>query len=214
MTSLQKSVSYQHTNSYETLNQLTKKTENIWIVFHGMGFLSRYFLRFFKDLDPTKNYVIAPQAPSKYYLKEDFKHVGASWLTKENTLSEMDNLNNYLDEVLKAENIPENKKLIVLAFSQGVSVATRWLKQKKLNFDRLILYAGGIPKELTKEDFQFVNFNTSKIKAVYGNKDEYINKQRLVLEKEKMQKLFQGKAEIQVFNGGHILKPELLSQFV
>lgn len=80
-----KRVFYRTSNSFETCNALTDRTKNVWIALHGMGYLSRYFLRSFQSLNPVENYIIAPQAPSKYYLKNDFKYVGASWLTKEDT---------------------------------------------------------------------------------------------------------------------------------
>ena len=99
----EKQVSYQITNTYSTLNKHTSKTKNVWLVFHGIGYLSRYFLKYFKDLNPEENYIIAPQAQSKYYLNNKYTHVGASWLTKENTEEEFENVLNYLKEVFKAE---------------------------------------------------------------------------------------------------------------
>ena len=82
-------------NTYETLNDFTDETKNVWIVFHGIGYLSKYFLKYFDELNPLDNYIIAPQAPSKYYLNSSYKHVGASWLTKENTETEINNNLNY-----------------------------------------------------------------------------------------------------------------------
>jgi hypothetical protein len=49
---LEKQVSYKTTNTYQTLNSYSDTTKNVWIVFHGLGFLSRYFLRHFEILDP------------------------------------------------------------------------------------------------------------------------------------------------------------------
>ncbi|MGB3152211.1 MAG: esterase, partial [Maribacter sp.] len=136
-----KSITYNSTNTYETLNELTGKTKNIWIVFHGIGYLSRYFLKYFDELPREENYIIAPQAPSKYYLKNEYKYVGASWLTKENTDQEIKNVLSYMDALLEAEQISENSNLIVFGFSQGVSIALRWLAKTKLNCSKLILYA-------------------------------------------------------------------------
>lgn len=85
MNPTEKQVSYNITNSYCTLNERTSKTKNVWIVFHGIGYLSKYFLKYFKGLDPEENYIIAPQAASKYYLNGKYTHVGASWFTKDNT---------------------------------------------------------------------------------------------------------------------------------
>lgn len=82
MTNIEKELTYKTHNTYSTLNSLKSTTENVWFVCHGMGYLSRYFLKYFQVLDADKNYIIAPQAPSKYYLSPKFKHVGACWLTK------------------------------------------------------------------------------------------------------------------------------------
>ena len=50
MNSEEKEITYQTSNSYSTLNQLTERTKNVWFVCHGMGYLSRYFLKYFKEL--------------------------------------------------------------------------------------------------------------------------------------------------------------------
>ncbi|WP_438961251.1 hypothetical protein [Nonlabens sp.] len=49
-----KTVSYQHTNSYEILHPVTANTENIWICFHGLGYLATYFKRYFQNMDAAK----------------------------------------------------------------------------------------------------------------------------------------------------------------
>jgi len=121
MNSTEKEISYQTTNSYSTLNTLTQHTKNVWFVCHGMGYLSRYFIKYFEALDADENYIIAPQAQSKYYIPPKFKHVGSSWLTKENTIQETENVMRNFDAVLDAENIPSNVNLIVIGYSQGVS---------------------------------------------------------------------------------------------
>lgn len=211
---MEKTVSYSTKNTYVTLNELTSKTKNVWLVFHGIGYLSRYFLKYFKGLDAQENYIIAPQAPSKYYLKNEYKYVGASWLTKENTAAETDNVMNYIDAVLDAEQIPPNYNLILFGFSQGVSIATRWVIRRKINFKSLILYAGGIPNELKKEDFDYLDWHSSKVKIVYGNADEYMNRERLKTEKNKIENLFQKNAEIISFVGGHEMKSEIIETLI
>jgi hypothetical protein len=101
--STEKQVLYTAKNTYDTLNKFTDKTKNIWMVFHGMGYLSRYFIDYFSELNSDENYIIAPQAPSKYYQDKAFKRVGASWLTRENTIAETENILNYVDAVYKNE---------------------------------------------------------------------------------------------------------------
>ena len=173
----EKEITYTTRNSYSTLNTLTEHTRTVWLVFHGMGYLSRYFLRYFKTLNTEENYIIAPQAPSKYYIQPKM-HVGANWLTRDNTKADTENLINYIDAVLEAEALPENVNFIVLGYSQGVSIAMRYIAKRQLACDQLILHSGGIPKELTANDFTHLSKQT-KVKLIYGTEDEYLNDNRI-----------------------------------
>ncbi len=210
MNQVEKNVSYQAQNTYVTLNDLTSKTNYIWVIFHGIGYLSRYFLKYFDGLDPEKNYIIAPQAPSKYYLNGQYKHVGASWLTKENTDTEIGNLMSYLDGVMANEDFPENCKLVVFGYSQGVSIALRWVAQRAIHCDHLVLYAGGIPNELTRNQLKHL-VDPCTIKIIMGDKDEYLTRERLKEERKKIDLLFQGHAQFQFFDGGHEVKKEIIN---
>lgn len=196
-----KKISYTTENSYHTQGQYDKKTDTVWIVFHGMGYLSKYFIRYFKEL-PSSHYVICPQAPSKYYQGTQFKHVGASWLTREDTKVETTNVINYVDAVFNSEIPTTPKKLIILGYSQGVSIATRWIATRKIQCDHLILHSGGIPVELKQEDFSYMNNNT-KVTYLYGDRDQYITKARKTEEHLKGTKLFGEKLETIVFKGTH-----------
>ncbi|WP_339654591.1 esterase [uncultured Maribacter sp.] len=207
-----KNVTYKSANTYETLNVLNKDTKRVWIVFHGIGFLSRFFLKYFNELPVNENYIIAPQAPSKYYLNGEYKYVGASWLTKENTEQEKTNLFNYLDAVLANENIPKSCELIMFGFSQGVSIALRYLTHSKLQCNKLVLYAGGIPTELTKYDFQYLA--NTEIISIIGNSDEYLTPDRLIEEKNKLVKLFGDSVRKINFNGVHEVKKEIINNLV
>ena len=202
---MKKQVSYTTVKTYETMNELGVNTKNIWFLFHGIGYLSRYFLKHFNGLAKDENYFIAPQAPSKYYLNNEYKNVGASWLTKEETELEIENLLAYLDQVHLAENSPE-KQLVVFGYSQGVSIAARWVARRKVPCKKLIFYAGGLPNELNAEDFEFLGDQTD-IVMIYGDEDPYLIPKRLDGEKEKLNLLFGGRARTVVFKGGHELVP-------
>lgn len=249
MPSVEKTIHYTTTNSYSTLNSLSDTTENIWVVLHGIGYLSRYFLRHFEGLPADKNYIIAPQAPSKYYLGKAYTHVGASWLTQEDTQQEIKNVMTYLDAIMVSENIPVNSeillatnenppstsenvsgadenidvivkkpaaghKLIVFGFSQGVSIATRWIAQRKIECHQLVLYAGGIPNELRPPDFEFLRKNGTQVKILVGDQDEYLNEERRKSESEKIERLFGGQAKTTLFEGGHEMNRELIKGLV
>lgn len=198
----EKPVLYTTSNSYSTLNSFTPKTKNVWIVFHGMGYLSRYFIRYFSDLDPEENYIIAPQAPSKYYQNKTFNRVGASWLTKENTTAETENILRYIDAIYEKEIQERDANLIVLGYSQGVSIAARWVARRKIQCAMLILHSGGIPNELKPGDFAFLEPRT-KVVYLYGNRDEYITEARKTEEQLKGSNLFKERLEVRVFEGTH-----------
>jgi predicted esterase len=214
MSKINKEVSYQTTNTYETLNELSDKTKNIWIVLHGIGYLSKYFIKYFDKLNTEENYIIAPQAPAKYYLKNQYKYVGASWLTKENTIVEISNVLAYLDAVYTAENLPEDRNIIIFGFSQGVSIATRWIATRKIKCSKMILYAGGIPKELTSEDFDFFKEQDTSVSVFVGNKDQYLTTEVMKHESKRILELFNGKAQQQIFDGGHEVKKEIINSLV
>ncbi|HEX9825890.1 MAG TPA: esterase [Flavobacteriaceae bacterium] len=206
-----KEISYTTTNSYSTLNTLTAHTKNIWFVCHGMGYLSRYFLNYFEKLEATENYVIAPQAQSKYYIPPKFQFVGASWLTKENTIKETENVMRYFDAVFEAEAIPKDKHLIVVGFSQGVSVAMRYIAKRQLHCQQLILHSGGIPKELTAKDFKFLKAN---VHLIYGKNDEYLNEDRMLEEKNRAFELFGDAVTIIPFEGKHEVNVDLITNLI
>lgn len=214
MVKQEKQVSYQTTNTYETLNEFTHKTTNIWIVLHGIGYLSKYFIKYFEGLNTDENYIIAPQAPSKYYLKNEYKYVGASWLTKENRVLETVNVLAYLDAVYAAEEFPKDCNLIVFGFSQGVSIATRWIASRKIQCNQIVLYAGGIPKELTPKDFDFLDYTKTQVSVLVGNKDQYLTAEILKYENVRIEELFHGNAKQQIFEGGHEVKKEIVEKLV
>ena len=213
MNSTEKEISYTSSNSYSTLNTLTSKTKTVWLVCHGMGYLSCYFLNYFAELNSDENYIIAPQAQSKYYIAPKYKHVGSSWLTKENTIKETENIMRYFDAVLKAEQIPKNVNFIVLGYSQGVSVAMRYVVKRNLFCNQLVLMSGGIPKELIAKDFDFLNGKT-KVSLIYGTQDEYMNKERMTYEKQRVHELFGNDVTIIPFDGKHIVNVELINNLV
>ncbi len=207
-------VSYTHTNTYSTLNTLTRKTKNVWFVFHGMGYLSKYFIKYFKDLDPTENYIIAPQAPSKYYQDKKFKYVGASWLTKENTALEIENVLNYIDAVWQSESVHwqgRDVRLIFMGYSQGISIITRWIARNKQQCDYLLLHSGAIPNELVPDDFSHLA-QTTPVTYLYGDKDQYINEARKTEQQLKGTKLFGDRLNVQVFDGVHEVNSAFLGK--
>ena len=205
-----KKVSYQTTNTYSTLNELNSDTKNIWIVCHGIGFLSKYFISYFKDLNTDENYIIAPQAPSKYYQTKAYKYVGASWLTKENRDLEIENVLNYLEAVMDLENLPKDKNIILLGFSQGVSIVTRWMAKRKILCNHLVIHSGSIPTEFDASNFSYLpNLKTT---IICGDNDEYLTPSKIEAQLTYAQSIFPNSPELIKFNGRHVMHPGSLEK--
>jgi len=212
MNTREKEISYQTTNSYSTLNDLQPQTKNVWLVFHGIGYLSKYFIRLFDHLNEDENYIIAPQAPSKYYKGDDYRRVGSSWLTKENTRTETENVLTYIDSIMEYEEIPSTVRLIVLGYSQGVSIASRWIARRKITPHAFVMISGGFPKELKKEDFNFIS-NETKITHIVGDKDPYFEIAKVDEEKIRVQKILPT-IQFKTHPGGHELDPKTLEDII
>lgn len=204
-------ISYQTQKTYSTLNEMDKNTECIWFVCHGISYLSRYFIKYFSELDTEKHYIIAPQAPSKYYQDKRYKHIGASWLTREETQMEMQNNIAFFNEIYNKEIKPHpDIKLIILGYSQGVSVAMRWIAHTKIDCESLIIHSGGIPEELKPEDFEGLSL---KPYLVYGKSDPYIDSERAKTEHQKALNLFGDCLKVIAFDGVHEVSREVIKHF-
>lgn len=208
----EKEISYKTSNSYSILNSPDPKTKTAWFVCHGMGYLSAYFIKYFKDLDSNNNYIVAPQAPSKYYIQPKM-YVGANWLTKENTLHDTENIMTYFDAVFEVEKLLNYPRLIVLGYSQGVSVALRYVARKKIDCNHIVIHSGGIPKELKPKDFSHLS-STTQIHLVYGTEDEYLDPKRIEIETLRAQELFGNKLSIHPFEGKHEVHTDFINQLL
>lgn len=204
--SMEKEVSFKTNKTYSTLNTIDKN-QNIWFACHGIGQLSHYFLNNFLNIPKEKNYIIAPQAPSKYYHSTQTKRVGACWLTKENTQLEQRNIFRYFDEILNQEKpVTPN---IFMGFSQGVSVMLRYLVYKKLNVNDIVIMSGKIPEELKESDFNFLSKKT-KVWLSYGLSDPLLNNKLIDIEINKSRQLFGKRLNIMAFDGKHEIDQELI----
>lgn len=205
-----KTVSYQHTNSYEVLYPVNVTTKNIWICFHGLGYLSTYFKRYFEGLDPEDNAVIVPQAPAKFYLGKKFKHVGASWLTKVDTDREMQNNLRYLDQVLATEGLQNDPRLVFMGYSQGVSIATRYLKHYAAPIKALIMHSGSIPEELDAADGALFKTLLQRSIHIAGTQDEYLTPGLIEREEHKIELLFGTSCELYRPDIKHVVDAALI----
>jgi predicted esterase len=170
---------------YFRAGALNQHTRHIWIVLHGYGQLAPYFIRKFQALDDGHTFLLAPEGLSHFYLSEltdagrkDNK-VGATWMTRENRLMDIDNYLAYLNEMFQKELSGfEHVPVTVMAFSQGCATACRWVSQGTVRFDRLILWAGLFPPDMDFSAGQLALKNKKTIMVV-GNQDPYVTAERM-----------------------------------
>lgn len=200
----------QKTARYHMLGELDGTTKRIWFVLHGYGQLSEFFVKHFTEIADEETVVIAPEALSRFYLNGEWGRVGATWMTKEDRLSEIDDYVDYLDRLLefalsRAE--AEDIEITVLGFSQGVATAWRWMRKGKVRPANFVLWAGSIPDEV---QFEWVErFKRMRFCAVLGTQDQYITPEKAVAYKEKLTSIHPG-VESFTFEGDHRMdKPTL-----
>lgn len=178
------------TARYFTLGKPSPKIESVWFVFHGYGQLAGQFIEKFTVLDDGKNFVIAPEGLHRFYLKGFFSEVGASWMTKEERLNDIDDYVNYLDQIYwnELQRFDISKVIInFLGFSQGCATACRWLALGNSTAHNLFLIGGSLPLDI---DFKTKNtlLNSVSINLAVGRKDQFINKDALKDEEERLRK--------------------------
>jgi predicted esterase len=203
---------------YFKLGKINKQTKAVWFVLHGYGHLAKYFLKKFEPLINHGVCVIAPEGLSRFYLedvnarvKSGNNRVGATWMTRENRLMDIENYISYLNTVYMTEldshpNIP----VTLLGFSQGAATVSRWAVQNLIAYNRLILWSGIFPDDMDFEKSREILKN-KKVIQVYGSNDPFLTDARIGEMKGLAKKLGITTGPI-VFEGGHEIHEETLLQ--
>jgi predicted esterase len=163
---------------YYKLGRIDDSTKQVWWVLHGYGQLAQYFVQKFKPLSEKGICIVAPEGLSKFYLAGNAGRIGATWMTRENRIVEIENYTNYLDSILAIERPPSHVKTTLLGFSQGAATAVRWVMNGKLEFDRLVLWAGLFPPDMDFDKGTHLLQNKEVIE-VLGKHDEFITKEKI-----------------------------------
>ncbi len=192
------------------LGSFSEETETLWIVCHGYSQRADYFLRHFQPLDTGKNVVVAPEGLSKFYREGFTGHVGASWMTKYQRETEIQDYVSYLNQLVQTlkPQFPENLKINVLGFSQGGATVCRWLPAASLTFDRLILWSAAFPEDMDFE-FSLAALEKTNIVMVSGSEDDIIPDSMPAAQFELLHS-YGLTPQIVKFKGGHHLDPEIL----
>ncbi|MEJ8757401.1 alpha/beta fold hydrolase [Pontibacter sp. H259] len=200
----------QRTARFYTIGLPSDAVTDLWLVCHGYGQLARYFLRHFAPLDNGRTVIVAPEAFSRFYLDGFSGRVGATWMTKEDRLAEIDDQAAYLNLLLQTQlqQLPAHVRVTIVGFSQGGATVSRWLASGAAPVHRLILWAASFP-----EDIDFTSgkaaFTNLPVAIVYGTQDEFITPESL-LKKQQLMADLSINPRIYTFEGSHTLHAETL----
>ena len=172
-------LSVERSARYFTLGKSSGVAE-VWFACHGYGQLAARFLEKLRVLDDGRRYLVAPEGLSRFYLSESptERRVGATWMTREDRLAEIDDYVRYLDAVYAdvfGSLDRARVRVHALGFSQGTSTVSRWAAMGKAKIDRLTLWGGEFPPDLDLTVDTFASrLRGVQLALVYGRSDEYI----------------------------------------
>jgi predicted esterase len=204
------------TARYHTLGEPSAALREVWFVLHGHAQLSGYFIRHFAALDDGTRMVVAPEGLNRFYLEQTHwkgagqARVGATWMTREDRLIEIEDYVRYLDALYNAtfaEVARAQVRFVVLGFSQGVATACRWLARGDARADTLVLWAGPLPAEL--DATTAARLRTLKVIRVMGDADEMATPEAVAAEDARLA-VMQLDAPTLRFPGGHQLDAAVL----
>jgi len=208
-------LSVERTARYFTLGDSSREVGEVWFVCHGYGQLASRFLEKLRVLDDGRRYLVAPEGLSRFYLSESptERRVGASWMTREHRLAEIEDYVRYLDAVYAEVFGSLDRARVtvhVLGYSQGASTVSRWVAMGKAKIDRLTLWGGEFPPDLDLTLDTVVNrLRAARMSLVYGRSDGYITPKVVSGIVERLRQHVIPYEEIP-FDGGHELNEAVL----
>jgi len=182
---------------------------DLWFVCHGYGQLASRFLERFRPIEAERRCILAPEGLSRFYLTESptERRVGASWMTREDRLHEIDDYVRFLDGVY-AEVVPRNARVTALGFSQGTATACRWTALGSSRVDRLIVWGGEVPPDLDLK-----RLGVPSLTLVYGTRDEFFTP-KIIAATETRLREHKIAYELVPFEGGHEVDEPTLRRLI
>jgi len=204
---------------YVTLGPRDGTARELWFVLHGYGQLAAEFIRLFAALDDGTRLIVAPEALNRFYLfgvegtPASERPVGATWMTKEDRLGEINDYVSYLDAVATRELQPYGAtppRIVVLGFSQGAATASRWIMSAEVRPVHLILWGGVLPPDVDPAADQL---RATSLQIVLGTRDRFLSAERLEEEERRLQERGRSYRLVR-YEGGHGIASATLTDVV
>jgi len=192
---------------------------DVWFVCHGYGQLASDFMREFDCIEASHRLIVAPEALSRFYLAEpggfhgpDSK-IGATWMTREDRDSEIDDYVSYLDNLYDMifEMVDRAAaRVTVLGFSQGGATANRWLTRGRAKADRLLMWGCLLASDSDLNEAATF-FRDVELTLVYGTRDKFADT-GMIADYEKLLRDSSVPFTLESFEGGHRMDRDTLQR--
>ena len=178
--------------------------DRMLVALHGYGQLVPYFAKKFKGLEEHTS-LLFPEGMHRFYLNGTSGRVGASWMTREDRLIDIEDNLGWLTELLDyLKSKHDFNEITLLGFSQGGATAARWYFKQPNYFQRLIMWASVFPPDIKKTEQEVRNGI-----FIVGNEDPYF-----INEMENTCEFYRSnKYEIMQFSGAHDIDLPTLELF-
>lgn len=178
------------------------RASDIWLLLHGYGQLARDFLASCHILASPDRLLVAPEGLSRFYGKGFFEAPGASWMTREARLAEINDYVRYLDAVL--EDLGSPADVTILGFSQGAATASRWAALGSVKPQRLICWAGDVAHDIQPQALRGI-----PVTIVLGEQDRLLTAERQAEALGRLDEMGLSYS-VERFEGGHRMDDETL----
>ncbi len=140
------------------LGDPTPAVRRLWIACHGYAQLAPGFARSLGALAAPDRLIVVPEALNRFYRDDrggvhgPDHPVGATWMTREERLLEIDDYCAYLDAVhdhVRPQLDAPAVTTCALGFSQGAQTVARWAARTTRRIDHVVLWGAGLPKEIS-----------------------------------------------------------------
>jgi predicted esterase len=198
------------TARYFTLGNPATARE-VWFACHGYGQLAGAFIEDLTSIDDGSRYIVAPEALNRFYTDQSTgahgaeSKVGATWMTREDRLADIDDYVAYLDTLYLSifDSVDrESVKVVALGFSQGAATVSRWAGMGAAAIDRAVFWGGTPAPDL--EPAALDRLRSTSITVVIGSHDEFASDKTIERESARLRSN-DINYELIRFDGGHRL---------